>query len=288
MGLLENFMDVFKRPAASAAELLAAAESAAKHQELLIAQRDAVSASRRDVLVDGTDADLDALEKRKAALNLEIERTGEREVILRERAANMAEAEAEAVRQKRYSAAHSKAESIKKRWRRFGELHGEMVQILVEACQAQKDIDAANADLPAGAAAIVEPEIEVRGLNAEFRVGRMREKIKLPPFSRKDGSADYVNLGVLFNPPAPVNRLRELWRATSSARGELGMHRKTEFIPQYPDNPLMQNVGKSVTRGLNDAEQDELIRAKFKDEGAELQVDPAWLSKLSPEEAYKL
>lgn len=289
MSLISNFMDFFKRTDASSAEYTEGADAAAKHREALEAERDELASAVENAIGDGrSDAEIDVIEKKLAAVKQEIERTILREKVLRERAGKAAEAEAEAARLARYKAAQAKKAVIVPRWRRCGEIHAEMVQIIIEAHLAQKEIDAANADLPEGAEPIVEPEIEVRGLNYDFRVGRMREKIKLPPFTEKDGHSDYMNLAALLEPPVKVSAVYILWRDASHARKMAGSYNKTEFVLDEPRNPFLPEAGRNVERPLTDAEIDDMIRVKFKDEGFALGVDPAAISKLTSEEAQGL
>jgi hypothetical protein len=132
--------------------------------EAMEAAAEQLEEDRRRVLVEGNDKDVDAVEAKITLANRDIERAIAAKAELERRLEKAASAETENARKARYKAAKAKSKQAADRVKEYS-VHAkaiaDLIRLLAEATVA---VQAANADLPAGAEPLLDPEFAARGL----------------------------------------------------------------------------------------------------------------------------
>lgn len=133
--------------------------------DALEAASEALEAERRRVLLDGSDKDLEAIEAKITAADREVERAVAAKAELERRLEQATAAQSEGERIARYKAAKAKskqaADRVVKEYAAHAKGLADLIRALAEATVA---VQAANADLPAGAEPLADPEFSARGL----------------------------------------------------------------------------------------------------------------------------
>jgi hypothetical protein len=130
--------------------------------------------TRSELLLAGSDRDLDAVDEEIRRASRNIERVERAIADLEARIVETEGIEQEVARREKYEAAMKAAAQAAAALRQYPTFAQRIVGLLASVAEAEIAINAANADLPAGAVALPSAEFQVRGLAGEPRqeVGR--------------------------------------------------------------------------------------------------------------------
>lgn len=137
--------------------LIGKAESAAE----------ALEGQRREALLSATDAELAKVDDRVAGANREIERLYALQAELERRLHAAMDEEEQSARREQYATAQEAANEARAALRKYPALARQIVGLLKTVTRAELAVRQANDALPAGAAALPSPEMEMRGREGE-------------------------------------------------------------------------------------------------------------------------
>ncbi|TIR21793.1 MAG: hypothetical protein E5X33_12065 [Mesorhizobium sp.] len=159
--MIQNILKTIRGQAKSVADL----ERALAQIDIPRLETDAekLEDDRRRALLDGTDKDVEQVERKIEIANREIERAYAARSELERRIEQARNVEAEQVKVARYEAAKSQADAAAKELRKaypeIGKRFASLLKVLAEASLAIEEV---NRNLPDGAAPLQDPEVVVR------------------------------------------------------------------------------------------------------------------------------
>ncbi|MER9840150.1 hypothetical protein NKJ59_02670 [Mesorhizobium australicum] len=184
--MIQNILKTIRGQARSVADL----ERALAQIDVpgLEADAEKLEGDRRLALLDGTDKDVELVERKIEVANREVERAYAAKAELERRINQARNSEAEQTKVARYEAAKSQADAVAKALtKEYPEIARKFVTLIKTLAEAQTAIEQANQSLPDGVPPLLDPEFAVRGKPGEPERTLKSEEVALWCYANASG-----------------------------------------------------------------------------------------------------
>ncbi|MBZ9927756.1 hypothetical protein FJW04_21910 [Mesorhizobium sp. B2-7-3] len=184
--MIQNILKTIRGQAKSVADL----ERALGQIDIpgLEADADKLEGDRRIALLDGTDKDVELVERKIEVANREVERAYAAKAELERRIEQARNSEADQDKVARYQAAKAQADAAAKALaKEYPEIGRKFVTLIKTVIEARTAIEQANQNLPDGVSPLLDPEFAVRGRHGEPERTLKTEEVALWCYANSSG-----------------------------------------------------------------------------------------------------